>query len=192
MFLLSASSLALSGCNTISDIENWIPVGEKSFQTIVTLLENAGIINPLAGGTLMALIGLITTGFNDLLLAVQEYKSTTPAPVGTLAKVQTLFADITSNFQNFLSQLNLSGNPILALIEGLATIILSTISVFVNQLPATARASLKIGVLHMGSMTVSSVPIQRSIRKYKSDWNNTCVEFNYPEAKLHVSFLEHL
>ena len=173
MFLFVAAggtSLLISGCNVFSDILNWIPVGEAALSSIILVLSSNGVILP---AKLQSVIELIRAGFDALSAAVKEYRSTTPAPVGAVAKIETALKDIVDNFSTFLSSLSVSSN-LLGIIVGLSQIVLSTIAAFVNRLPPSmsvvpVRARIK-------SMSVGTTPIvvvakDRSTGAFKKDFN---------------------
>lgn len=181
-------SLATSGCNIIQDIQNWIPVGLAALNSIQTLL------GPLVSPAVTPFITIIKTGFADLLAATQAYANdTNPADKATsIAKIQTALNDITTNFENLFN--TLPGGAIVSLAFGLAQIVLTTIAGFITQLPpAPATSSLKMRTTFtIKGQAVNIVPVKRSVRRFKGDWNSAAVAAGHPELKMHVSFLEHL
>jgi len=172
----AGGSVMLSGCNVFSDILNWVPVGEAAVNSILAVLTaNGVVIAPDA----QIIVGLIMAGFTALTAAIKEYQSTTPPPVGALAKIQAAFKAITDNFQTFLASLNVSGG-VLGIISGLAQVVFSTIVAFMNQLPASS-AALRTATVS-SSFTIGSpifrnvnrvviLPKLRTRRVFKKDWN---------------------
>jgi hypothetical protein len=170
LMLASFTSVFMSGCSVFSSILNWVPVGEAALNSILTVLTSNGI---LVAAPIQAIVALVEAGFAALTAAIKEYQSTTPAPVGALAKIEAAFKDIVDNFKTFLSSLNVSGG-LLGIIVGIGQIVISTIAAFMNQLPASAslRRTVVIGdSLRVGSMTVPVVPKSRSTRQFKHDVN---------------------
>jgi hypothetical protein len=192
--LLSLLSFGCTG-GVFSNILNWIPVGEAAVNSILSVLSANGVII-LPG--LQTYISLIEAGFTALTAAVNEYQSTTPPPVGTLAKIETAFHDVVDNFKTFFASLNVSGG-LLAIIVGLAQVVLSTIAAFMNQLPAAATLRRTVAVGHVflvGNATATIVPKQRTRRAFKRDMNAvldggpSAGVVIPPSARLRLSFWE--
>jgi hypothetical protein len=164
------SSLLISGCNVFADILNWVPVGEAALNSILAVLTGNGIVISPA---VQSIVALIEAGFTALTAAVKEYQSTTPPPVGALAKVETAFKDIVDNFSTFLAALNVSGS-LLGIITGLAQVVLSTIAAFVNRLPATVAVKgvrTSIGSVKIGGSVVVVTPKVRNASAFKHDFD---------------------
>ena len=125
------------------DILNWIPVADASVNSIVMLLENAGVINPVAGAPINLALGLVTAWIAQLKADVAAYQAITPPPAGALAKIKATLQIVATNFQAFLAALNITDNKLLQLVVGLAQIVLGTIAGFegtLNQQPNPAPA----------------------------------------------------
>ena len=166
MLYLSAFMVA---CSLWSDVLNWIPVGEAAVNSILAVLAGNGVaITP----AIQQIVNLIEAGFNALTAAVKEYQSTTPPPVGALAKVQAAFKDIVDNFGTFLQSLTVP-NSILGIITGLAGIVLSTIGAFVNKLPqmAGAKTAMLASSIKINGTAVPVTPHQRSTGGFRHDFN---------------------
>jgi len=166
------SALVMSGCNLFTDIMNWIPVGEAALNSILSVLTGNGVVISPA---IQSIVALIEAAFAALTAAIKEYQSTTPPPVGALAKIETAFADLANNFTTFLSSLNVSGG-LLGIITGLAQVVFSTIAAFVNQLPASAslkRTTARISTVKVGPNVITVTPKMRTRRAFKKDWNAT-------------------
>lgn len=169
--LVGAEAILLGGCNLYDDILNWVPVGEASLNSILTVLTSNGVaISP----AMQSVVALIEAGFTALTAAINEYKSTNPPPVGAIAKIQTAFTDIVDQFSTFLKSLSVSSG-LVGIIVGLANVVFSTIAAFSNQLPkpTTARMSMAIHTVQVGAVTQVVVPKTRTRRAYKKDFNAT-------------------
>jgi hypothetical protein len=166
MLIATGSTIELAGCNIIDDIENWVPVGEAAVNSILAILTANGV--PIAAG-ISAVVNVIETAFNDLIAAAKEYQSTTPPPVGTLAKIETIMQDISDQFSSFVSQLSGIAGTILTVVVALVKVVISTIGGFVSQLPTSARALAKLN----SHQAVSASPVHRTRRAFKKDWNAT-------------------
>lgn len=188
--MVGAGGLGLmtSGCNVFTDIENWVPVGIATFNSLVTLLENAGVINPVAGAPITAAIGLVQAGFAQIVADVKAYQAIQPPPAGALAKIQAALQVVDSNFQAFLASINVSDNKLLQLVVGLAGIILSAIGGFINQLSGTSPV---IGREYtVARQKISVTPKLYTVRAFKKAWNVAVSSGGHPEMEQHVSFWE--
>jgi hypothetical protein len=177
MLSVLGRTFTLAGCtgSIWSQILTWIPVGEASLNSILSVLTANGVL--VAPG-LQAIVSLIEAGFTALTAAIKEYQATTPPPVGVLAKIETAFADIVNNFKTFLASLNVNGG-LLSIIVGIAQVVLSTIAAFMGQLPAASSLrrtvllgdSFRVGV-GMGTI----VPKSRTRGQFKRDVNTVLGE----------------
>jgi len=170
-------SLSLTGCSVFTNILNWIPVGLSAIDSIVALL------GPLVPPGATAILTIVKAAFADLSAAISQYNAdTNPADKATLlAKIKTVLKDIADNFQSFLNALNLGNNPLVAIVIGLANIILSAIMGFMGQLPAVPTTK----TVKVGSQTQPIVPkVYKSPADFKKAFNSVCVTLNHPEAEL--------
>ena len=167
---LASTTIPLTGCNAVTDLENWIPVALTSVSAIVKLLGNV-IPAPVA-----TTIALIQAGFSALLTAIKNYQ----AGSGVLADITNAITAVESAFASFFTTLNVP-TGLLNTIEGLAQIILSTIQAFANQINP---ASITRAALTVGGQQVPVSPVKRSVKKYRSDWNAACVQYGHPEAEI--------
>ena len=197
LVVMSSAALSLDGCSVWTDIVNWIPVGEAAVNSILSLLTANGV---LIAAPIQVIVSLIEAGFTALKGAVQEYQSTTPPPVGALAKVEAGFKAVIDNFTTFVQSLGVSGG-LLGIITGLAQIIFGTLAAFMNKLPASSslRRTVVIGsTVKVGTATVAVNPKMRTRRVFKKDWNATMATSPRvgvtcpPSAYLPVSFWEKL
>lgn len=187
LWTLSAASIMtlISSCsNIVNDIKNWVPVGIAAFSSIVNLLQSAGVINPIEGSAIAALISIVKAGFAQVLSDISQYQSITPPPVGALQKIKDGLEIIVTNIQTFLNTINISNNPIIALVTGLVSIILSTISAFQGQLPASVAAR-PVAEFHLSGKTIVIVPIKRTRKQFISDFDAACVSAGHPEVEIH-------
>jgi hypothetical protein len=183
------AAIALEGCsvsNVFTDVVNWEPVGKAAVQGIITLLQGAGLVSPGIG----LLIPVILAGFDELLVDVKTYQALNPPPAGALAKIVVVFNLIVSNFQDMLAQLNVTANPIITTVVGLAQIIIGTIAGFIGKLP-TAAGKVLGNTFKVGGQMIAYVPQARTRRAFKKDFNRVAVAGGHPEIQLHVTFFEH-
>ena len=183
--LAAGTSLFLVGCSVFDSILTWIPIGITAINGIVTVL---GAFLP-AGGAII--IGLVKAAFADLAATITEYKSdTNPADKATLlAKIKTILGDIVTNFQAFLNQLNIGGNPIEAVVIGLATGVLDALMGFFGQLPpAPAAGKALSSTFRVGpnGRLVTIVPtIYKDVNAFKSAYNGVADSNGHPELDIH-------
>jgi hypothetical protein len=191
LLLSSGASFLIYGCNVYDDLYNWIGVGIASLNSMVTILKANGIIP--AAGIVNAILGALSA----VRAAIDEYKSTTPAPFGALAKIETALNDAVSQFGTFLRSLSILGFGLFSMIAALVDVILSTIAGFKNRLPPVAQ---KLNVtMQIAQLTGKAViPKHRTIRVFKKDWNavldtGVSLDVTVPPSAYHsISFWEHL
>jgi hypothetical protein len=169
LFFALGSSMLVTGCSAVTDLENWIPIALASVAMIVKLL------GPIVPAPVAVIIAAIQVGFSDLLTAIQNYKAGT----GVLSDISNAITDIETSFASFFAALNVPA-ALLATIEGLAQLIMSTIQWFANKIsPASTTTSAVI----MGTK-ITYAPVKRSPAQYKSAWNTECVAMKHPEVRL--------
>lgn len=181
LYLAVGSSLALDGCNVFDDILTWVPIGLTALNGIVTIL------GPLVGPGPLVILGLVKAAFADLSAAVSEYKNdTNPTDKATLlAKIRTFLGDIVSHFQDFLNALNLGNNPIVAIVIGLANIVISAIEGFMGQLPSTGVTTLTT-TLQVGNKSVPIIPkYYKNVNDFKKAYNSFASTNGHPEIVIH-------
>lgn len=185
--LLALSALsapfAMSSCGVFDDILLWVPIGLTALQGIVIVL------GPLIGPAASAIIILIKAAFADLSAAVTAYKNdTNPADKATLlAKIRTFLGDIVTHFQDFLAALNLGNNPIVAIVIGLANVILAAVMGFMGQLPATGTKTTTLATsYHVGARQFTVVPkFYKRVSDFKRDYNVAATAGGHPEISIH-------
>lgn len=180
------------GCNVFQDIESWVPTGIDAFNAVLNLLEGSGVITVAAGSPIAAVVGVIFAAFNQLKTDAQQYLATNPPPVGALAKVLDVLQNIGTNFQSFLTAININDPKLSALVTGMVQIILGVVSGFENQLPQTAPTTAKRipARLTMGSGAAAKVititPVNKpSKAEFRKQWNTLVTSGGHPELKLH-------
>lgn len=174
-----ASAVTMVGCNVVSSIMTWIPIGLTALEGIVTLL------GPFIGPGATAIIVLIKAAFADLAAAVSQYNAdTNPLDKATLlAKIRTFLAAIVAHFQDFLNALNLGNNPIVNIVIGLVGIILSAIEGFMGQLPPPVALTTSF---HVGTRTEAITPkFYKSVGAFKADFNRVASANGHPEVEIH-------
>ena len=198
-YLAAASGAALTsaGCNVFSDIANWVPVGEAAVNSIVSVLtSNDVVIAPAIQSAITLTLGALSS----LSAAILEYQSTTPAPTGALAKVETFLGDVLTNFRTFLGSLSISGN-LLGIITGLANVVLSTLAAFMNDLPLQTMSPSKRTIVmadsaRVATSTIPIIPKHRTRRAFKRDFEavlNSAAAVGVtvaPSAHMHLSLDE--
>jgi hypothetical protein len=182
--LATSASISLTGCSAFANISAWIPVATTAIDGIVSLL--GALVPPPAA----AIISAVKAALADLGATIAQYNAdTNPADKATLlSKIRTLLNDVASNFQNFLVQLNLAGNPIITIVIGLANIIFAAIAGFLNQLPpapAAAKGTTLSSTYHIAGANHQIVPkLYKSVGEFKKDFNAVCVADGHPEIAI--------
>jgi hypothetical protein len=182
--VLFAGAFGMTGCSAFADISAWIPVATTAIDSIVSLL--GALVPPPAA----AIIAAVKVALLDLGATITQYNAdTNPADKATLlTKIRTLLNDVASNFQNFLVQLNLAGNPIITIVIGLANIIFAAIAGFLNQLPpapAAAQGVTLTSTYHVAGANHQIVPkLYKSVGEFKHDWNTVCTADGHPEIAI--------
>jgi hypothetical protein len=156
------------GCNAVTDLENWIPVALTAVSQIVKLL------GPVVPAPVAAAIAVIQSAFAALLTVLQNYKK----GASVLADIQNAIAAVEAAFQSFFATLGVPSG-LLATIEGLAQIILSTIAAFANSIGGAPPAMVAIN-----GKAVPVSPKRRDVKQFKSAWNAQCVASGHPEASI--------
>lgn len=182
---VGGSMFSMEGCNFAGDILNWAPIGLAAFNSLVTMLETFGIINP-AAPALGILVAAVRTAFADLIADVQFYQSIQPPPVGAVAKIQAVLTILAQNIKNLFGQINTTAAPIVNLIIGLSQLLLGVIAGFLNKI--NSQLGIKTATLSntfsVGGQTVSYLPLQISQKAFKSQFNNICASQGHYEMYL--------
>jgi hypothetical protein len=167
----AVSSLMLGGCVSLPDLINIIAAALTSLGTLVAPYLPAG-------GS--ALLANVKAALADLSGAIQQYDAAPASDKATLlAKVDLFLNAFTTNFQGFISQVLPGAGAIVALIEGLASLILSTIAGIRGGLPNPPAA---MRTMRIGSMQV--VPKAMDAKQFKAAFNALCAANGQAEAEL--------
>src|ERR1700722_17867494 len=83
LVLATGMTISLDGCNVMGDIVSWGPVGQASFDSMMTLLESVGLLTP----SILLIVPVVDRGFTDLIADAKVYESLNPPPAGILAKI---------------------------------------------------------------------------------------------------------
>jgi hypothetical protein len=168
----AAATIPLAGCPAFlvsleADIMNYVPVGLQAFSSIVSILEDDGVINPIVGTSINTIITAVKAGFSDLQLAIENYENAPAANKQTLlGKIATMISVVQGLLQEFWANLNIPDAHLGSVIDGLLGIILSVLAGFASQLPAVAaRVSVK------GGKTLAVTPQVMSKKTFKKKFN---------------------
>lgn len=165
------SVTALGGCISLPALINIISASLVSLQALV-----APFLPPGAAAALT----LVKAALSDLSGAIQQYDAAPAADKATLlAKIDLLLNAFISNFQGFISQVLPGAGTVVTLIEGLASLILSTIAAIRGALP-NPPSSLR----GMAVNGVQVTPVERNAKQFRTQWNGLCVAQGHPEAQL--------
>ena len=167
-----SSSVLLSGCGVIQDIETWVPEGIAAVNAIENLLISNGF--PVTGVALVAFNDTIDA-LNLVLNTAKTYASTNPPPSGALQKLQAAIAAVVSNLSAFLQAVQIPDMGLISLIVSLAQIIISTILGFANQLPTATQLvqQAKRRTWKVGATSFNVQAQKRSPKQFKHDFNQT-------------------
>lgn len=178
------AGVLIEGCNAgtvFQDILNWVPTAEAAFAGIVTIL------NPFLTPAVSAIIGMVNAAFQVVVTAVNEYEAAPAADKATaLGKIRVALTAVSDQIQAFLSAINIPGNPLIAVVLGLAQVIISTIEGFLNKIPAPAGAKVHLArsSLHCSGVTVVVVPKVRTLSAFKATYNQVADTNGHPEIEL--------
>jgi hypothetical protein len=157
VLVTSGGTVLIEGCNAgsvFTDIEAWIPTAEKAFAGIVSIL------GPFLPPGSTAIVALVNASFDTLAGVIAEYEAAPAAQKATLiGKIEVALQAIAGNIQTFLSAFNVTGNPIVAVVIGLAQVLLAAIAGFLNAMPVTgARTRVMRTTVTFGGVTAQVVP----------------------------------
>ena len=190
------SAGALTSCNVVDDIANWIPIGVAALNSALTILSANGILLPPG---VQLIVNATQAALNALSAAAKEYLAITPPPVGALAVLQAALKAVVDNFSTFLQGLvGITNSGLFNAIAAIVQLILSTIAGFMNQLPTSAgtKGVLMAASLKAGNVSVPIIPKARSRRAFKKEFNAQLAAgsgFTCPAtAYFKLSFFDHL
>lgn len=170
-------SFAAAGCSfesIFATISAFVPVGLSALAGIIALIPGLSVASPI----LLA----VKAAFADLSAIVTEYQNAPSADKATLlGKITTALSAVIDNFQTFVSSLSIPSG-VATLVEGFASLILSTLEGFANALTPTATAPAIQARLSTRTIQVS--PARRSVKDFKKQWNALASANGHPEVEL--------
>jgi len=175
-----ALGTSMEGCTLGSvwaEIQAWVPAGVAAFESIVTLVV------PLAAPGINTIATTVEAGFAALAAAVNQYLNAPAASKATLEqKVLLIFSQLQGDLQAFLSAVNVDGtNPIVKIVLGLISIIVSTITGFLGQIGTPPPAA----TMRMAGVSLNITPSARNRAKFVKDFNTACVAAGHSELAIH-------
>jgi hypothetical protein len=183
LLISGSGSLLLSGCNVIASIKAYIPVGIAAFSGVVSLLSGLGIIPPGTGTVIALLVGLVKSGFADLMAAIDQYNAAPAADKATLlAKVSLILSDVSRNIGKFFSDLTINDTTVLTLVTGLVQLILSTLAGFAAQLPPAPTPVALTAKVSGHPITITPKILSRSA--FVKQFNQIVTAGGHPEMVL--------
>jgi hypothetical protein len=167
--LMALGALAISGTTMFltacGNVANSIIT---AFQGILKILAQAGVI------TNQPLIVAVTSALNAVLGAVTAYANAPAADKTTFGLQLALAIQLAqAQLQAFWSSLNLTGT-VAIVVEGLVTILLSTLASFLPSLPAVAMTK-ELREAKALPKQIAYHPQQRSDKQFRKDVNAVCV-----------------
>lgn len=158
---LSMTTMGLSCGSIFTDIEAYVPVGLEAFSEVISL------ISPAEGAALAGIITIVKASFADLASIVSSYNNAPAADKATwLGKITTAINAVISNLQQFWSDVKLPAGSLVATIEGVLQIILSTLAAFLPLIGGAMIASPK-----KLEKTVQITPVKRTQKQFKAAIN---------------------
>lgn len=180
-FAAAGSLIVQAACNATDvwhEIEQWVPLGIDGFNSIIALVD------PLMSPAITAITTLIKAGFAVLSGAIDDYINAPAADKSSLiGKVETALTDLSNHFQDFVTAISVSGNPIVTIAVALIKIILDTISGFVQKIVPTAAHAM-LHELRAGATVVTINPVLRNRKEFIAVFNSQCVSSGHPELQL--------
>ena len=174
VLLIVQVALLLSACGPLtwlSDATNILPIVANMVSLVLTLIAtlSGGTILPVdVAAAVSAIIAKVLAGIKDIQAAVEEYKSTTPPPVGALAKIKAATQAVIDHLDAFLNDTlgSIVNQALHGKISDLLTLVLQEVLAFSSLLPAlNASAGQKLTIV---------VPM--TSKEAKAAWNNIISE----------------
>lgn len=175
---LIALPVSMTGCwlsgSVFSQIMSYVGIGLTAFQVVV------GLLDPPLAAVMAGAITLVKAGFADLQLAVQDYNNAPAADKTTLKnKIAVVLANLRNEIQSFWANLNLPDPALASLIQGLLSIILSTLAGFAGQLPVPVGAKVRAA----SSKDITVTPQVRDKKQFEKDFNAVLTQAGKPPVK---------
>lgn len=181
---VAGSSAILAGCGNIyATILAYTTAGLQAFQSVVDLLEGAGIINPAEGTAISLAVAAVKAAFADIQTAVAAYDAAPAADKLTLGgKIATAIQIAEAQIQQFWNDLHIPGGGLISLVKGLLGIILSTLTAFLPQLPKPAgTASIVRRSASLGDR-ISYTPQKRTVKQFRHEINELLEQNGKPKV----------
>jgi hypothetical protein len=167
---VSGSTLFLTACGNVA--QSII----TAFQGILKILAQAGII------TSQPLVVAVSAALDAVLGAVVAYAKAPAADKTSFGLQLALAIQLAqAQLQTFWSSLNLTGT-LSIVVEGLVTILLSTLASFLPTLPA-APMTKELREAKALPRQISYRPVTRSDKQFRHDWNALLTQHGYPATK---------
>jgi len=166
---LSASAVELEGCNVLSELETWVPIGLSAFDTLVSF------INPAAGSALAVVISTANSLWEAVATAIANYQHTTDPTATTLDKVIAAMDALEGGLSAVLAALPASiPAVVLKAVQFGFGLLLATLKSIRNAIePTTGLKALK-------PVTVTGVTSAKSAKDFISQFNSqVCVPSGY-------------
>ena len=143
-----------------------------AFQGILKILATAGII------TNQPIVVAVTGALDAVLGAVTAYANAPAADKTSLGlQLATAIQSAQAELQTFYSSLNLTGT-LAVVVEGLITVILSTLTAFLPSLPVPPVSAALRKSKTLPKQLVYQ-PVQRTDKQFRHDVNAICVKNNF-------------
>ena len=143
-----------------------------AFQGVLKILATAGII------TNQPLVVAVTAALDAVLGAVTAYANAPAADKTSFGlQLATAIQSAQAELQTFYSGLPITGT-LAIVVEGLITVILSTLTAFLPSLPVPP-ASEKLRASKALPKQLVYKPVQRTDKKFRSDVNAVCTTNGY-------------
>jgi hypothetical protein len=169
---VGASAASMMGCNILTELETWVPIGLTAFDTIVSY------INPVAGSAIAIVVSTVNNLWQAVATAIANYQHTTDPTTTLLDKVIAAMDALQSGLGTVLSSLpvGLSAAVMKAVTFGVNLLIATLKSIRNSIEPAAAKAFTALK-----SVTVNNVSSATSAKDFIKLFNlNVCVAAGYP------------
>ena len=167
-------TFVLAGCNVLSELETWVPIGLSAFDTLVSY------INPVAGGAISVIINTVNGLWEALTVAIANYQHTTDPTTTLLDKIIAAMDALSGGLNTILNSLppGISAAVLEAIKFGF-NLLLSTLKSIQASLPTTGNVvSAKLTLKSVSTNGVSSAV---STKDFITRFNTSvCVAAGHP------------
>jgi hypothetical protein len=167
---VSGGTMLLTACGNVA--EDII----TAFQSVLTILQGAGVV---PGG---ALVADVSAALSAVLSEVTAYANA-PATdkTSTGLKLATLIQEAQAQLQTFWNDLKLTG-VLATVVEGVVTVILSTLAGFLPTLPTPIAQSDVVMKAARLPRHLNYVPQKLSAKQFRATVNKLMAENKYPKV----------